>query len=145
MPGGRSRSESVISAGSPSPRDHDAVQLDAVDELLEERLVGRRLGDRLGEVALELLATLDAEDGSLSAGVDRLQDGRERDVRESGVDVGRRAEARVRRLRKSAGAERVAHRALVREEMCRLRADPGKPELLGHCGDDRALRDRQTP
>ena len=33
--------------GLADPRDHDAVQLDAVDELLEERLVGRRLGDRL--------------------------------------------------------------------------------------------------
>ena len=63
--------------GLADPRDHDAVQLDAVDELLEERLVGRRLGDRLGEVALELLARLDAEYRALAAGVDRLQDCRE--------------------------------------------------------------------
>ena len=65
--------------GLAAARDDDAVQLDAVDELLEERLVGRRLLDRVGEVALELLARLDAEDGALAARVDRLQDGREGD------------------------------------------------------------------
>jgi hypothetical protein len=37
-------------------RDHDSVQLDSLDELLEEGLVRRRLGDRLVEVALELVS-----------------------------------------------------------------------------------------
>ena len=59
-------------------RDHDPVHLDPVHERLEERLVGRRLLDRVVEVALELLAALDAEDRTLAAGVDRLQDRGER-------------------------------------------------------------------
>ena len=122
--------------GLADARDHDAVQLDAVDELLEERLVGRRLGDRLVEVALELIARLDAKDGALAARVDGLQDRREGDLLERGVDIRRRAEARVRRLRKSGCTERVTHRALVRQEVGRLRPDAGKAELLGDCGHD---------
>ena len=136
MPGGRRRSESVIERGLAAAGDHDAVQLDAVDELLEERLVGRRLVDRLGEVALELLAALDAEDGALAARVDRLEDRRERDRVECGVDVRIRAKARVRRLWEPARTERVAHRALVRQEVRRLRSDARQAELLGDGGDD---------
>ena len=123
--------------GLADARDHDAVQLDAIDELLEERLVGRRLGDRLSEVALELLARLDAKDGALAARVDRLQDRREGDLLERGVDIRSRAQARVRRLRKAGCTEGVTHRALVRQEVSRLRPDAGKPELLGDSCDDR--------
>ncbi len=43
---------------------------------------------------------------------------------------------RVRRLRELGRAERVAHRALVRQEVRRLGADAGQAELLGHRGDD---------
>ena len=63
--------------GLPAAGDDDPVHLDAVDELLEDRLARRRLGDRLVEIALELGAALDAEDRPLASGVDRLEDGRE--------------------------------------------------------------------
>ena len=125
-----------MSAGSPPPRDHDAVQLDAVDELLQERLVGRRLGERLGEVALDVFSRFDAKDGALATGVDRLQNCRERDRVERGVDIRGRAQACVRRLRKAGFAECVTHRALVRQETSCLRPDAGKPELLGDRRDD---------
>ena len=46
-----------------------------------------------------------------------------RDRLERGVDIRRRAEARVRRLRQAGRTERVAHRALVRQEVRRLRPD----------------------
>ena len=40
-------------------------------------------------------------------------------------------------MRKAGCTERVAHRALVRQEVSRLRPDAGKPELLGDGCDDR--------
>ena len=55
---------------------------------------------------------------------------------ERGVDVRVRAKARVRRLRELARTERVAHRALVGEEVRRLRSDARQAELLGDGGHD---------
>ena len=59
-----------------------------------------------------------------------------RDEGECGVDVRVRAKARVRRLWEPARTERVAHRALVREEVRRPRSDARQAELLGDGGDD---------
>ncbi len=56
-----------------APHDDDAVQLDPVHELLEDRDARRRLVGRLREVALELLLALDAEHGALAAGVGGLE------------------------------------------------------------------------
>ena len=60
-------------------RDHDSVHLGPLDELLEERLVRRRLDNRLVEVALELVAALDPEHGPLSSRVDGLEHRRKAD------------------------------------------------------------------
>ena len=79
--------------GLAAPRDDDPVHLDAVDELLQDRDAGRRLLDRFGEVAFEVLAALDPEDRALAAGVGRLEDSGNGDVGERGVDVGGRANA----------------------------------------------------
>ena len=130
------------------PGDHDAVQLDPLDELLQERLVGRRLRDRLRQVALDFLARFDPKDGPLSSRVDRLQDGRERDRCECGVDVRAGAEARVRRLRQACGAECVAHGALVRQEVRGVRADSRQAESLRdrrHHRNGAICRHRQRP
>ena len=61
------------------PYDHDAVELDPVHELLEDRDARRRFLGRLREVALELLPALDAEHRALAARVRGLEHGGKRD------------------------------------------------------------------
>ena len=125
------------STGSPSTHDDDAVHLDAVHELLEDRHSRRRLRDGRAEIALELLSALDPEHGALTARVRGLEHRGKRHGVERGVHVARRANGCERRLRHTSARERVAHLELVRHPLRRLDADSGQPERLGDGCHDR--------
>ena len=125
-------------------RDHDAVQLDAVDELLEERLVGRRLGDRLRQVALELLAALDAEDGALAARVDGLEHRREGDRGERGVDVGLGAKAAYGGCGSPARRARRASRACASGGGRSAAPMPGRPSSSATAATTGTARSAET-
>ena len=118
-------------------RDHDPVQLEPVVEALDDRLVGRRLGERGVHVPVELVLRLDVEDPALAAGVGGLQHRRDADGverRPRALHVARAGEARLRHARVG---ERAPHRDLVRHQVRRLGADPRQPERLGDRRHDR--------
>ena len=93
--------------------DHDPVQLEALDEALEDRLARARLGERGGQVALELAPRLDPEEAALAARVGRLQHRRQRRRPASAASTSlAEASAGERRLRdagvgEDAGASRA--------------------------------------
>ena len=118
-------------------RDHDAVQLDPVDELLEDRLAARRRDERLVQVAIDVVERLDAKDAALAARVGRLEHRRKPDLVGRPARLGQRAHRREARLRHAGVGEAPAHRDLVRHQVRRLDADPRQPARLGDGGDDR--------
>ena len=126
-----------MSAGSPIAGDDEAVHLDAVDGTPRgspRSSADSRDGFR--EIAFELLPRVDPEDGALAARVGRLEHGGEADRLERRVDVVRGAKCAYAGCGSRRLGECVPHRALVRDEMSRLRADPREPELLRDGCDD---------
>ncbi len=145
-PVGRSRSERSSGYGSPPRAIDEPVQLQPVGELLDDRLAGRRLGERGVQVPVEVVERLEQEEAALAARVGRLQHRREPDRLGGGRRLAPRAHRGEPRLRHAALGEPAPHRDLVRHQVRRLRADPGQAERLGDGGDDRHRavgRDRQ--
>ena len=136
IPGGRSRSESVSRLRLSGSDDDDPVHLDAVDEPFEDGRPRRRLFDRLVEVALELGAALDPEDGPLAARVGRLQHRGEAHAGQSVVDAFGRAKGGVRGLRYVGGCKCVTHLELVRHPLRGLDSDSREPECVRDSGHD---------
>ena len=131
-PVGQSEREGLATAG-----DDDSVQLEAVVEALDDRLLGRRFGERGMHVRVELVLRLDVEDAALAAGVGRLQHRRHTDHVESGPSAQHVAGAGEAGLRHARVGERAPHRDLVRHQMSGLDPDPGQAQCLRDCGDDR--------
>ena len=78
-PGGRSRSERSRGYGSPPRATTRPFSSRPVGELLDDRLAGRRLGERRVQVAVEVVERLEQEEAALAAGVGRLEHRREAD------------------------------------------------------------------
>ena len=123
--------------GLAAASDHDPVQLEAVVEAFDDRLLRRRLGERGMHVGVELVLRLDVEDPALAAGVGRLQHRRHPDHVEGGARAQHVACAREAGLRHARVGERAPHRDLVRHQMGGLGPDPGESQRLGDGGDDR--------
>jgi hypothetical protein len=106
-------------------RDHDPVHLGAVYELLENRFSRRRRRQRFVQVGVNVVDGFDAEDGSLAAGVRRLQHRREPDLVSRTAALGQRSDRRKARLGNAGIRELPSHRDLVGHQMSCLDADPG--------------------
>ena len=117
-------------------RDDDPVHLRPFDEPLQDRLPGRRLGQRRVEVRFEVSRRVDAEDPSLPARVDRLQDRRQADRVDRRASLREAPHGRERRLGDALLGEDPAHRDLVGHPVGHVAADGGESETLGDRGDD---------
>ena len=117
--------------------DDDAVHLGAVDELFEDRLAGHRGGERLVQVAIDVVERVDAEDAALAARVRRLQHGGKPDFGAGTSRLRQRPHRREAGLRNAGVGKPPAHRDLVRHQVRGLDADPGQAARLGDRGDDR--------
>jgi hypothetical protein len=117
-------------------RDGQPVQLEPVVEGLDDRLLGRRLGEGRVQVPLEVVGGVEPEDAALPSGVGRLEHGRETDRLERGAALVERPDGRELGLRHAGLPQPPAHRDLVRQDVRRLHADSGEPERLGDGGHD---------
>ena len=133
QPVGQRERKGLAAAG-----DDDPVQLEAVVEAFDDRLLRRRLGERGMHVRVELVLRLDVEDPSLAAGVGRLQHRRHPDRVQGCARAQHVACPREARLRHACVGERAPHRDLVRHQMGGLGPDSGEPQRLGDGCDDRA-------
>ena len=128
-------------------RDHDPVHLHALDELLEDRLAGRRRRERLVQVCVDVVDRLDAEDAALAARVGGLQHGGEPDLVGGAAPLrercGPRRSAAAARRRRRAGA-RIATLCVIR---CAVSTPiPGSPRASATAattGTARSARHRE--
>jgi hypothetical protein len=118
-------------------RDHQAVELEPFLEALDDRLLGRRLGQRPVEVPLEVVQRVEPEDAALATRVGRLQHGREPDSARGAARLVQRPHRREARLRDAGVGEEPAHGDLVGHHLRGLGADPGQPEGVGDLRHDR--------
>ena len=129
-------------------RDHDPVHLDAVDELLEDRLAGRRLGDRLRRgrarppprLSTRKTARWPPESTRLEHRREPRRVERGRDRPPSGAHA-------------NGGCGNAVARAPRASRLCVMRcavsrSDPGRPSVLrdrGHDGHRRSAETVRTP
>ena len=125
--------------------DDEAVQLQAFHVLLDDRLVGRRLGERRVQVPVEVVERLEHEQAALAAGVGRLQDGREADGLGRRHRLAPHAHGRVAGLRHAALGEPAPHRDLVRHQVRRLPSrSPGRPSSSATAATTGTARSAET-
>jgi len=118
-------------------RDRESVQLDPLVVALDDRLLGRRFGQRRVQMSLEIVDRVEPEDAALTAGVRGLQHSREADGLDGRVRLVQRARGRVPRLRHARVGKALPHRDLVGHQVSCLGADPRQPERLRDRGDHR--------
>ena len=119
------------------PDDRDPVQLEPLGELLEDRLLGRRLGERGVEVGVEVVGRLEPEEPPLAAGVRRLEHGGKADRLGRDPGVVEPVHCSEARLRDAVIGEETTHHDLVGHRVRDVGADPGQAERVGDRGHDR--------